>query len=563
MARPHELLDVERVAAALAIQPGASGVIDLRSDQGPRLLGGEERGLEPAPAADADGALERSEQPRRSLAIGDRHQRRSAEPPEQMGEHFDRRGVGPVDVIEREHQRLPARQPLEYAPDRVVEPVPLGALPPARAAFRLPGQRREDLGELPRDVFVKRPEHDRLERAEVVVERVDDQAERDVELELGRAALEHQIPTILAAATELREQPRLPDPGLTHDLHAPRLAGSELVKRSFEFSELAGTANERAHMLIIHLDPPGVITRLLGAPGQRTIFRRAFGGYPAVAPPRRPGAGQASLDACAVGRGWARTTARTNSRVTRGAVSGEGEGARRSESPGSGQSVRTGASAGWGRRGRLRQLATISAPTAHRPADTTAATFQPWAGEFPPTLVTMLTTSATPAAPPRYRAVLFAPLPIPARSGGTDSTAIRPSPALAMPLPTPATSSPGTSAVHPLPAPSPVRAASPAAHRPRPIATRARAPSLAGSDRAASATTMLVTDHAHSTHALRERADVQSPLHQTRGDAHQAGHREPCEQGAADGRQEVGLREQAGIDERTAAAKLDHRESGE
>ncbi len=38
-----------------------------------------------------------------------------------------------------------------------------------------------------------------------------------------------------------------------------------------------------------------------------------------------------------------------------------------------------------------------------------------------------MTTSATPAAPPRYRAVLLAPLPGPARSGGADSIASLPS----------------------------------------------------------------------------------------------------------------------------------------
>ena len=45
--------------------------------------------------------------------------------------------------------------------------------------------------------------------------------------------------------------------------------------------------------------------------------------------------------------------------------------------------------------------------------------------------------------------MLFAPLPIPARPGGTDSTAILPRAALTMPLPRPVMNSPGTNRVQP------------------------------------------------------------------------------------------------------------------
>ncbi len=174
------------------------------------------------------------------MAVGDRHRRGPAEPPEQMREHLHRRRVGPMEVVEREHQRLAPGQPLEHAPDRIVEPVALGALAPARVAVGLARQRREDRSELARDVVVERAQDRRLERTEVVVERVDDQAERNVALELGRTAVENEIATLFATAAELREQPRFPDPRLADDLQAPRHAVSELIERSFGVQRARG-----------------------------------------------------------------------------------------------------------------------------------------------------------------------------------------------------------------------------------------------------------------------------------------------------------------------------------
>ena len=48
-------------------------------------------------------------EPRRRLAVGDRRQQRPAEPAQQVGQHLDRGGVGPVHVVEREQHRLARR----------------------------------------------------------------------------------------------------------------------------------------------------------------------------------------------------------------------------------------------------------------------------------------------------------------------------------------------------------------------------------------------------------------------------------------------------------------------
>ena len=154
-----------------------------------------------------------------------------------------------MDVVEREQQRLAPRQSLEHAPDRVVQPVALGALAPAHRAVGVARKRREDRGELARHVVVEGAQHGRLERSEVVVQRVDDQPERDVSLELGRAAVQDQIATVLATPAQLREQARLADAGLADDLHAPRVAGGQLIECFLEFSKLASTTYKRAHMV--------------------------------------------------------------------------------------------------------------------------------------------------------------------------------------------------------------------------------------------------------------------------------------------------------------------------
>ena len=75
-------------------------------------------------------------------------------PVQQAGREVDGRGVGPVEVVEDEHQRLGGRQPFEQLADRPVGPVALvqGSGRPAAAEVR---QRREDLRELDAHVFVE------------------------------------------------------------------------------------------------------------------------------------------------------------------------------------------------------------------------------------------------------------------------------------------------------------------------------------------------------------------------------------------------------------------------
>ncbi len=242
--RTRQLLDVERVPAALAVEARAVDRIGLAGDQGLRVLSAERGERQQGADARPRGSLELGEEPRRRLSVRDCQQERPAEPTQQVGQHLDRAGVGPVHVIERQHHWLAPGQPLEHVADRVMQPVALRALTgSARAAAVWPRQGGEDRGKLGQRVLVEGAEHRRFHRRQIVVERVDDQPERDVTFEFGGAALEHQVAPILAPAAQLRQEPRFADSRLARDLDEPRLSGRQLIQCYIEFTQLVVTAN--------------------------------------------------------------------------------------------------------------------------------------------------------------------------------------------------------------------------------------------------------------------------------------------------------------------------------
>jgi hypothetical protein len=105
------------------------------------------------------------------------------------------------------------------------------------------GKRWENGGELLHGSKLQRRLKRRLERPQIVVERVDDQRERDVLLELGRSAVKHKVPSPLGVLHELREHAGLADTRFANQLHNARLAVSEAVQRSIELGQLARPAS--------------------------------------------------------------------------------------------------------------------------------------------------------------------------------------------------------------------------------------------------------------------------------------------------------------------------------
>jgi hypothetical protein len=70
-----------------------------------------------------------------------------------------------------------------------------------------------------------------FEALHVLVQRIHVDRERQLALELGRRPGEDEMPAQLRTSAELREQARLTDPGLSHELDCPEPAAVQLVER--------------------------------------------------------------------------------------------------------------------------------------------------------------------------------------------------------------------------------------------------------------------------------------------------------------------------------------------
>ena len=113
----------------------------------------------------------------------------------------------------------------------------------ARRRRRRAGERREDVGELGARVVVEHVEPARLEPVDVVVERVDEDRERQLALELGGAAGEHEAARVGAARPSSASIRVLPMPGspTSWSARAPPLERGE---GSFESLQLGGTPDD-------------------------------------------------------------------------------------------------------------------------------------------------------------------------------------------------------------------------------------------------------------------------------------------------------------------------------
>ena len=148
-----------------------------------------------------DAALERRGLERREQSViglagpvggGDQHSC-SGRSPQQMRGQLERGPVSPLDVVENERDGLAHGEALDQLPHRMVGAEPLsGGRGPRPRAER--AQSGEDARQLPLIVGGQPVERVRLERGEVLVECIDQQAERQLTLELRRAARQGKEP---------------------------------------------------------------------------------------------------------------------------------------------------------------------------------------------------------------------------------------------------------------------------------------------------------------------------------------------------------------------------------
>jgi hypothetical protein len=161
----------------------------------------------------------------------DRRRRRAAQ---QRAEQLDRRRVGPVEIVENEDERPEPGEVLEQGAHRPVAAVAL-VLDRDVVAAREREERGEDVRELRAHVLVETLERGRVEPADVLVERVDEDGERQVTLELRRGAGEDEAPSRVSPTGELHEQASLADPGLADELdHARLIEHPECLVERFE-----------------------------------------------------------------------------------------------------------------------------------------------------------------------------------------------------------------------------------------------------------------------------------------------------------------------------------------
>ena len=97
----------------------------------------------------------------------------------------------------------------------------------------------------------------RVERAQVLVERVDERAVRQFALELGRAAGQHQRLRGGRVLAQGAQQPRLADPRLADDRDDPRHTRLQLVQRLSQPGQLTFSPDHLGDPLISHRFLPG------------------------------------------------------------------------------------------------------------------------------------------------------------------------------------------------------------------------------------------------------------------------------------------------------------------
>ena len=185
-------------------------------------------------------------------AGGDQH-RLALEPADQVGEKPQRRAVAPLEVVDLEQQRALGGE-VERQPVQAVE----------RGERRVAGRRS----------LVGRGEHDARGRGgagqcvgigDDGLEELADDAEREVALQLAGARVEHHRAAGVRVAPELRQQPRLADPGRALDQHRAALAHAGLGEQGVEQRHLAVALDQAAGRRPRLLDGRGRVHRAAAA----------------------------------------------------------------------------------------------------------------------------------------------------------------------------------------------------------------------------------------------------------------------------------------------------------
>ena len=174
----------------------------------------------------------------------DRQQHRCGRrPPQQRAEQLDGRRVRPVEVVEHEDERPRVGKMLEQCAHGTMAAVAL-VLERHVPRGRERGQRRKDVRELGADIFVETVEAAHIEPPQVLVERIHENRERQIPLELRCRAGEHEPSQRIRAGRELCEQTGFPDSRLPHELDRGPTTLIDLGEGPIEDAKLLGAPHE-------------------------------------------------------------------------------------------------------------------------------------------------------------------------------------------------------------------------------------------------------------------------------------------------------------------------------
>ena len=272
---PQHLLEHERVPLRVGV--------DERDEVGTHLLGVQDRPhhlgdvsgrhgrhgdrlREPSPAPDLDD-LRQGVAPVELVAAMDREQHHPApdEAPGDVVQQLARRAVGPVDVVEHQHQTPIAGPQVEQRHERLEEPL-LGLR-------RIPGGRSRrpvrELREQLRQLSGRRAELDAqgggVGLVEAVPHRLDERQVRERELRFGAAAPQDVEPQLARPAGQLGGQAGLPDSGLPGEQDEPPVTPVGREQRVLELRQLLLPSDQ--HRGDNPLEHPAILP---GPPGSRS-----------------------------------------------------------------------------------------------------------------------------------------------------------------------------------------------------------------------------------------------------------------------------------------------------
>ena len=242
--RARQFAQIERVAAGLLKDaPPDDGVANVSHQRGGRVFA-EGRKLQHRRVGDPPQRVEQQRsRPHRSHRHG-QEMRRTRGAPQQVQQELDRRGIGPVHVVEHQRDRLRVRELLQKPTHRLVAPKPLFGDGGRRRCVRVRRHRREDGCQLGAHLC----QASGVQRRQMMIQRVQYDAERQVELVLGRPPLQHEHPPRLGDAAKRLQQGALADPRLTQERDDRGATVGGGIRGLLQRSQLALAAEHRGSL---------------------------------------------------------------------------------------------------------------------------------------------------------------------------------------------------------------------------------------------------------------------------------------------------------------------------